>query len=237
MSVNRTRRALVLTAGRVSSLSIGPALSPLFPGVAPIMSTQLTTVIPETQTVRKVRLFLASPGDVQRERDSIVRVVTELNNTIGYNLELVIELVRWETHAHPAMGRPQGVINAQIGDYDIFLGIMWKCFGTSTGQADSGTEEEFNLAYEEWTRDNRLQILFYFSQAKYALTSVSETEQAARVLEFKEKLKTKGLIWEYPNASEFPNKLRQHLTAILFEKYKERYRMMPNLPLSFASLR
>jgi hypothetical protein len=163
--------------------------------------------------------------------------VTELNNTIGYNLELVIELLRWETHAHPGLGRPQGLINSQIGDYDIFVGIMWKRFGTPTGQADSGTEEEFNLAYEEWKRDNRLRVLFYFSQAKYTLNSVSETEQAAKVLAFKEELKTMGLIWEYPNAGEFPNKLRQHLTTILFEKFKERYRMMPNLPLSFASLR
>lgn len=182
-----------------------------------------------------MRLFVASPGDVQRERDSIVRVVTELNNTIGYNLELVFELIRWETHAHPALGRPQGVINTQIGDYDIFVGIMWKRFGTPTGHADSGTEEEFNLAYEQWQRDNRLQVLFYFSLAKYTLNSVSETEQAARVLAFKEELKTRGLIWEYSNAAEFPNKLRQHLTMILFEKYKERYRMMPNLPLSFAN--
>ena len=199
------------------------------------MSTQPTTVIPQTQTVKKVRLFVASPGDVQRERDSIVRVVTELNNTIGYNLELVIELVRWETHAHPALGRPQGVINAQIGDYDIFVGIMWKRFGTPTGQADSGTEEEFNLAYEEWKRDDSLRVLFYFSQAKYTLNSVSETEQAAKVLAFKDELKTKGLIWEYANPSEFPNLLRQHLTTILFEKFKARYRMMPDLPLSFAS--
>ena len=64
--------------------------------------------------------------------------------------------------------------------------------------------------------------------------SIGETEQAAKVLAFKEELKTKGLIWEYSNASEFPNKFRQHLTTILFEKFKERYRMMPNLPLSFA---
>ena len=199
------------------------------------MSTQLTTVVQQTQTVRKVRLFVASPGDVQRERDSIVRVVTELNNTIGYNLELIVELVRWETHVRPQLGKPQAVINAQIGDYDIFVGIMWKRFGTPTEHADSGTEEEFNLAYAQWQRDNKLPVLFYFSQAKYTLNSVSETQQAAKVLAFKDKLKTKGVIGEYPNASEFPNKLRPHLTNILFEKFKERYRMMPNLPLSFAS--
>ena len=191
-------------------------------------------MIPQNQTVTRVRLFVASPGDVQRERDSIERVVTELNNTIGYNLELFVDLIRWETHTRPQLGRPQGVINAQIGGYDIFVGIMWKRFGTPTGQADSGTEEEFNLAYKEWQRDNRFQVLFYFSQARYTLNSVDETQQAAKVLAFKEDLKNKGLIWEYSNASEFPNILRQHLGSILFEKFKERYRLLPNLPLSFS---
>lgn len=175
-----------------------------------------------TQTITKVRLFVASPSDVQKERDSIAGVLNELNNTIGNNLGFAVELVRWETHSHPSMGRPQGVINAQIGPYDIFLGIMWKRFGTPTGVAESGTQEEFNLAYEEWKRDNDLQICFYFSQAKYKLNSVSETEQNAKVLAFKEDLSRKGLVWEYANATAFPHVLRRHLTTMLFEMFKKK---------------
>ena len=93
------------------------------------------------QTVTKVILFVASPSDVQQERDSTVEVVAELNKGIGRNLSLFVQRVTWETHCYPAMGRSQGVINAQIGDYDIFVGIMWKRFGTPTGQAESGTEK------------------------------------------------------------------------------------------------
>ena len=114
-----------------------------------------------TEKVTKVRVFIASPGDVQKERDSLPAVIEELSRTTGRNLGFVIELVRWEIHCYPAMGRPQGVINEQIGDYDIFIGVMWKRFGTPTGKADSGTEEEFNLAYEDWKRDNKLHIAFY----------------------------------------------------------------------------
>jgi len=125
------------------------------------------------------------------------------------------------------MGRPQGVINAQIGAYDIFVGIMWKRFGTPTGIAESGTLEEFNLAYEHWQLDNNFPVLFYFSQAKYKPNSISEIEQAAKVLAFKEQLATKGLVWEYPNAASFPDVFRPHLTRILFEMFKERYGLLP----------
>lgn len=173
-----------------------------------------------TQQVTKVRVFVASPGDVQKERDALPSVIEELNNTIGRSLGFILELVRWETHCHPAMGRPQGVINEQIGDYDIFIGVMWKRFGTPTGEADSGTEEEFNLAYEEWKRDNKLHIAFYFSQAKYKLISVDETEQAAKVLKFKQDLKDKSLTWDYPNAAAFASVVRPHLTTILFEMFQ-----------------
>lgn len=173
-----------------------------------------------TQQVTKVRVFVASPGDVQKERDSLPGVIEELNNTIGQSLGFVLELVRWETHCHPAMGRPQGVINEQIGKYDIFIGVMWKRFGTPTGEADSGTEEEFKLAYDEWKRDNKLHLTFYFSQAKYKLNSVDETEQNAKVLKFKQDLKSKGLSWDYPNAAAFASAVRPHLTSILFEMFK-----------------
>jgi hypothetical protein len=46
------------------------------------------------ELVTKVRILLASPGDVQKERDSLPTIVAELNNTIGLHLGFVIELVR-----------------------------------------------------------------------------------------------------------------------------------------------
>ena len=96
---------------------------------------------------RKIRIFVASPSDVARERDQLARVVEELNLTIpaiAPEKKVVLELVRWETHVYPAIGpEPQRVVNEQIGDYDIFVGILWKRMGTPTATAASGTEEEF----------------------------------------------------------------------------------------------
>ena len=50
-------------------------------------------------------------------------------------------------------GEPEVLINDQIGKYDIFLGVMWRRFGTPTGVAESGTEEEFRRALELWAQE------------------------------------------------------------------------------------
>src|SRR5215207_6022546 len=91
----------------------------------------------------RLRLFVASPGDVSSERDHVGTVAAELNRGTAADAGFVLEVVRWETHARPDIGRPQQLILDQIGQVDIFVGIMWRRFGTPTGVASSGTEEEF----------------------------------------------------------------------------------------------
>src|ERR1700674_522036 len=115
------------------------------------------------RTARIIRVFVASPGDVQGERNSLLGVVNELNRTLDALLPqaaIRVELERWETDAVPDMGRLQAVINAQIKPYEIFIGMFWKRFGTSTGKADSGTEEEFQIAFNRWKKHGRPRILF-----------------------------------------------------------------------------
>jgi len=56
--------------------------------------------------------------------------------------------------------------NLNLPSYDIFIGILWKKFGTLTGRACSGTEEEFNRAYERYKENpSKLRIMFYFKTA------------------------------------------------------------------------
>jgi hypothetical protein len=168
-------------------------------------------------TVTKVRLFVASPGDVSAERDHLAKVIGELNATVGAYKGLTVELVRWETHCTPAMGRPQGVVNAQIGAYDVFVGIMWRRFGTPTGAAESGTEEEFRIAYDCWLRNSSVHILFYFSQKPFMPRKDDEVEHLGKVLSFRRELEQKGLVWEYRDSDDFPNVVRPHLSRILLD--------------------
>ena len=98
------------------------------------------------KTVTHIEIFLASPSDLVEERKAVRETIGELNNIFRTTLNVQLDLLGWETHAYPSAGvDPQDTINSQIGDkYDIFIGLMWGKFGTPTGRAGSGTEEEFN---------------------------------------------------------------------------------------------
>ena len=89
-------------------------------------------------------------------------MINELNLTItaiSPEKRVLLELVRWETHVAPSLGSdPQDVVNRQIGEYDLFVGIMWKRMGTPTALATSGTEEEFNGAYELWQQNRTFPV-------------------------------------------------------------------------------
>ncbi len=169
------------------------------------------------ELITKLKIFVASPGDVQEERDRLKTVIDELNPGIAGDKGLVLELVRWETHAWPTMGEDaQDMINLEIGPYDVFIGIMWKRFGTPTGRAGSGTEEEFNRAYALWEQYCRPQIMFYFNKTPFYPSSAPELEQMGKVLAFKKELAQKGgLYWEYEGADGFEREVRRHLTHII----------------------
>jgi hypothetical protein len=109
------------------------------------------------------RIFVASPSDVKPERNALEKDVREVNLTHGDQLDYRLELVRWETHVAPNAGRPQQVINQQIGSYSIFVGIMWRRFGTPTGLAGSGTEEEFRIAYQAGSAILKTRFLCFIS--------------------------------------------------------------------------
>jgi hypothetical protein len=97
-------------------------------------------------------MLIASPGDVQAERNTLAMVIEELNTGVARDRDLRLEPARWETDAYPGfhLEGPQGWIDdiLQIEDCDILIGISWKHFGTPVQDAASRTEHEFRQAYE-----------------------------------------------------------------------------------------
>ncbi len=157
-----------------------------------------------SETRNLVRIFIASPSDVQKERSIVDVVVNELNTTIGDTYNVRLEIKKWENNTYPAIGEySQGVINEQIGDYDIFVGIMKHKFGSPTLHADSGTEEEFNRAYDNYKNDGTCKNLMLFFN-KENLSQDADFNQFQRVLDFKKKLPSKGILYrEYENDGYF----------------------------------
>src|SRR5436305_2022181 len=65
--------------------------------------------MPRSEVVLQV--LVASPSDVQAERDALEEAIRRLNIAWSANLGVRLELVSWDTHAYPGFGTdPQAVI-------------------------------------------------------------------------------------------------------------------------------
>lgn len=162
--------------------------------------------------MQNIKIFLASPSDVTDERNTVTDVVEDLQLTLGKSKSVHIELIKWETHVNPSIGiDAQDVINNQIGEYSIFVGVMWNRFGAKTKRAESGTEEEFSRAYELFIRDGKPKILFYFRDP-IALRTLDELKQLEKLFKFKKKLSNAGTLYhQYSNIRNFERNLHVHL--------------------------
>jgi hypothetical protein len=68
-------------------------------------------------SARVFRILIASPSDVEEERDAVVSVIQAWNDLHSRSREIVLLPLRWETHTAPEFGtRPQEVINREIVD-------------------------------------------------------------------------------------------------------------------------
>ena len=168
------------------------------------------------ETLTPIRIFLASPEDCADDREKVKAVIQELNGTVARAKGLVLEPYTWKDVVG-GMGRPEQVIldQIQMGEIDIFVGLMWRRFGTPTGKAyDSGTEEEFFQAYTTWCSKGQPRILFYFCKRKF-YPSKHEIEQLKRVMELRNSIGKRGIFKEYKTSNELTSMFRRDLTRLL----------------------
>lgn len=156
---------------------------------------------------RKVRILIASPSDVENEREYALEVVRDWNTRNSDERELVLDAVLWESHSAPEAGdRIQGILNKQIVDTcDGVIGVFWTRIGTDTGMASGGAVEEIK----------RLEgmgkpVMLYFSLDK--LPHDVDIDQLQKVRAFKAERQCKGdLLGEYEDPNDFRKQLTHHL--------------------------
>ncbi len=163
-----------------------------------------------------LRVLIASPDDVEAERQLIPAVIDEVNRLSGRDSGVRLEPISWQTDTIPGIGEDaQDVINAQIGDdYDVFIGILWKKFGTPTKGAGSGTEDEFNRAYERHSTNSALvRVAFYFKDAPPNSLAEIDAAEWSKLTSFKSRISSQGVLYrEFKDDRDFEYKLRLLLT-------------------------
>jgi hypothetical protein len=155
--------------------------------------------------------MIASPGDVQPERDIVRDVVHEWNAVNAVRRGIVLLPVGWETDLAPEMGdAPQTIIDKRIlKDADLLIGIFWTRIGTPTANYASGAVEEI----EEHLAAKKPAML-YFSMAPAMLDSV-DPDQYKGLKAFRDSCKSRGVYEVYNDVGDFRHKLATQLQITL----------------------
>jgi hypothetical protein len=137
--------------------------------------------------------------------------------------------VDWENYSTIGVGRPQELITEQTlekyrGSLALVIGIMGQRFGSSTGKAESGTEEEFLWAMNSYKLNGFPEIKWFFREIKN-LDIPSEIklahealEQWKKVLAFRErmqKIENPVFYTTYSSPAKFRDVLESDLTRWL----------------------
>jgi len=142
--------------------------------------------------VEKLYIFISGPSDTQREKDLIKSVIESLSKVFCPRLDIVLEATMGDTHAMAGVGRPQSKINPWVSKCDLFIGIFKNKYGTYTGKYNSGSKEEFNIAFKRNLVTKGIpEILLFFKKRCNKNISKNIEAELKRIFKFKEDIRKK----------------------------------------------
>jgi len=173
------------------------------------------------QTKKHFRLIVASPRDVEGERDELQAAVQDVNRWFGPDYGCHIDVLRWETDVYPQLHieGPQGAIDEtfKIHDSDVVVGIFWKRLGTRTPSGQTGTEHELTLAFNSWKARGSPQVMVFFKTSLLPTfpPSRDELEQLSGLLDFQERMPKEMHFGTFSSTQDFRIAVTNHLTQCL----------------------
>lgn len=188
--------------------------------------------------MKKLRIFISSPGDVQQERLIAKRVISDLSRV--YQDYVILESILWEDLPLEATASFQEGIDYFLNQspIDIAVFILWSRLGTKLGNSyrkedgseyNSGTEYEFDMMYTLRLHTKQPKILVYVKDIEPQFVGTSSyikelLEQKDKLDSFiEEKFKdretgTNYAYWQFNKQQTFEERLRVHLTRLIKEQ-------------------
>ena len=183
--------------------------------------------------MKKIRIFISSPGDVMQERNIARSVITELNDLYSKYVEL--ELLMWEDFPLSADSTFQEGINFFLSEdrIDVAIFILWSRLGTPLcskftkpdgSHYKSGTEYEFDMMMQLFKEKGWPRILTYIKNSEFKpnVSSLKELEDILRQKEYvdtfiheyfhDETSNSNYAYLQFGDSSSFEQKFRMHLT-------------------------
>ena len=158
-----------------------------------------------------VKLVLCGPNDVAKEIDIAKDVVQKWNQLHGEARGLAVKHHYWLTDTYPDLGkRAQDIPNRQLIDKSkILVAIFWARFGTPTGVADSGTQEEILRA-----ADAGRKVMVYFSDLE-PKPADADARQLEKLWQFRQSLRARGICSNFNSRDEFRKLFTDHLALAM----------------------
>lgn len=186
----------------------------------------------EPRPLSQYHVFLASPGDVGVERQAVRKFFEEYNRHTAQLWNARFEVIDWENYSTIGVGRPQELITQQTlersrNSLALVIGIMGQRFGSPTGVAESGTEEEFNWAIESHKDTGFPEIKWFFRKVDKleVPTDPDEAEKALdqwkKVRAFRQQMQDLNnpiFYAEYPGVTGFRDVFEHDLNLWLADK-------------------
>lgn len=166
--------------------------------------------------ISTLRIFVSGPSDVEEELSTVRLVVEELNCIPSKILKMRFEVYSWNVNVYPsAANDSQSVINQQIDNYDVYLGVLWSRIGSPTPRYASGTLEEFERAYNKYVENpDVMELMVYFKDAPVS-PSMIDPDQLKLLADFKSSLKKRGVLYkQIEDSLGFERALRIHLMLL-----------------------
>ncbi len=161
-----------------------------------------------------VQIFLASPGDLQEERQAAKAAVDVFNKRWADWFGIQVELVGWED-TFKRFGRPQEQINLDLDRCDAFIGMMWRKWGSPPGGPyTSGFEEEFERATNSRKSLGRPEMTLFLKKIDAEFLK-DQGPDLKRVLAFRDRVITERFVLfeEFEALREFEEKLTSWITS------------------------
>ena len=144
------------------------------------------------------------------------RLIISFPESTGYH----IELVGWEETVS-SFGRPQALINQDLDKCELFIGMIWKRWGTAPdnkGNYSSGFEEELDISIKNHKSKGRPSISLFFKQVDQE-TLRDPGEQLKRVLQLRNSIIAGKELYfeEFKDSREFEKKFRRRIVRYVQE--------------------
>ena len=157
------------------------------------------------QSLTIVQLFISSPGDCAAERKATSAAIATENRFWRAKHQIEVSAFGPDDLYPGAANYGQEVVNRQLQDFDIYVGIWREKIGTQTPAAPSGTVEELRNAFLRYRRTRRPWILCYFWRPSPTDFSAVKNEITSNG----------GFYQNFDNPQHLAKQLCEHLTRYL----------------------